>query len=144
VEPSAVDVAARALERRDRCAADLLHILNRKGVSPEEAADAVATLRERGVVDDERFASAAARSLANRGYGDRAIAFRLQREGVDREVTAEAISHLELESERAVRFVERRGHSERTARWLLARGFARDSVEHGIAAIADTPAPELG
>jgi hypothetical protein len=43
-----------------------------------------------------------------------------------------------------VRCVERRGCSDRTVRWLAARGFARDSIEHGMTAIADTVASELG
>jgi SOS response regulatory protein OraA/RecX len=144
VEPSPVDLAARALARRDRCEADLRRILERKGVSADDAADAVAALRDRGVVDDRRFAAAAARSFAGRGYGDRAIVFRLQREGVDREFALEAVAALELEADRAARCVARRGQSERTVRWLAARGFARDSIEHGLASIADTGTAELG
>ena len=144
MEQSPVDLAARALARRDRCEADLLRILERKGVSADEAADAVSTLRDRGVVDDQRFAGTAARSFANRGYGDRAIVFRLQREGVERELALDAVAELELEADRAARCVARRGASERTARWLFARGFGRDSIEHGLASIADTGAAELG
>jgi len=144
MEASPVDLAARALARRDRSEADLRRILERKGVSADEAADAVAALRDRGVVDDQRFAAAAARSLASRGYGDKAIVFRLQREGVDRELALEAVAELELEADRAARCVSRRGHSERTARWLASRGFGRDSIEHGLAAIADTGTAKLG
>ena len=144
MEPSPVDLAARALARRDRCEADLRRILERKGVSTDEAADAVAALRDRGVVDDQRFAGAAARSFAHRGYGDRAIVVRLKREGLDRELALEAVAELELEADRAVRCVARRGASERTARWLAARGFARDSIEHGLASIADMGTAELG
>ena len=144
MEPSPVDLAVRALARRDRCEADLRRILERRGVSADEAADAVDALRDRGVVDDRRFAGVAARSFASRGYGDRAIVFRLQREGVDRELALEAVAELEIEADRAARCVARRGRSERTVRWLASRGFARDSIEHALASIADTGAAELG
>jgi SOS response regulatory protein OraA/RecX len=144
MEQSPVDLAARALARRDRCEADLRRILERKGVPADDAADAVAALRDRGVVDDQRFAGAAARSFANRGFGDKAILFRLQREGVDRELALEAIAALELEADRAACCVARRGASERTARWLASRGFGRDSIEHGLASIADAGVAELG
>lgn len=144
MEASPVDLAAKALARRDRSEADLLRILQRKGVSADAAADAIAALRDRGVVDDERFAASATRVFANRGYGDKAIVFRLQREGVDRDLALEAVSQLEPEGDRAVRFAARRGHSDRTARWLAARGFGRDAIDHALAAIADEPAAELG
>jgi regulatory protein len=137
----ALDAAARALARRDRSEADVLDLLRRKGIAEEDAAEALATLRRLGAVDDDRFASAGAASLAERGYGDAAILFRLEREGVELELAARAVDALEPEQERARRLVERRGATARTARWLAARGFTRDSVE---AAIADDAAAELG
>jgi SOS response regulatory protein OraA/RecX len=137
----ALDAAARALARRDRSEAGVLEVLRRKGVSEGEAVEAVETLRRLGAVDDERFAEAGAASLVERGYGDAAIAFRLEREGVTRELAERAVSALEPENERAGRLVARRGATAKTARWLASRGFASDSVE---AAIAKGEGAELG
>jgi regulatory protein len=137
----ALDAAARALTRRDRSEAGVLEVLRRKGVAEDEAVDAVETLRRLGAVDDERFADAGATSLAERGYGDAAIAFRLDREGVSRELAERAVSALEPETERARQLVARRGATAKTARWLASRGFGPDSVE---AAIAEGEGAELG
>ena len=144
MEPSPVDLAARALARRDRSEADLRRILRRKGVSEAEASEAVASLRDAGAVDDDRFARGAAEALASRGFGDRAIVLRLQRDGVERELALEAVSALEPEPERATRLVGRRGASPRTARWLVSRGFGRDSIDVALPAIADSGGSELG
>jgi len=137
----ALDAAARALARRDRSEAGVLEVLQRKGVAEDEAVEAVETLKRLGAVDDERFAEAGAASLAERGYGDSAIAFRLEREGLSRELTERAVSALEPETERARQLIDRRGATAKTARWLASRGFARDSVE---AAIAKGEGAELG
>jgi regulatory protein len=141
---SAVDLAARALARRDRSETDLRRILAAKGVSDAEAADAVETLRRLGAVDDERFARGAARALANRGYGDEAIVLRLEREGIERTFVLAAVSELRPEAERAALLAGQRGPGARTARWLVSRGFTADSVERALATVAETDAAELG
>lgn len=140
----AVDTAVRALSRRDRSETDVRRILERKGVSAAEAAAAVDVLRRLGALDDARFAARSAESLAERGYGDAAIAARLEQEGVKRELAAEAIAALEPEHERAAALAERRNRGLRTARWLSGRGFAPDAVEVAIRRIAGTDIPELG
>jgi SOS response regulatory protein OraA/RecX len=137
----ALDAAARALTRRDRSEAGVLEVLRRKGVAEDEALEAVETLRRVGAIDDERFAVAGAASLAERGYSDAAIAFRLEREGVSGELAERAVSALEPETERARQLVARRGATPKTARWLASRGFAPDSVE---SAIAEGEGAELG
>jgi SOS response regulatory protein OraA/RecX len=137
----ALDAAARALERRDRSEAGVLEVLRRRGVAEDEAVEAVETLKRLGAVDDERFAEAGAASLAERGFGDAAIAFRLEREGVSRELAERAVSALEPETERTRQLIARRGASTKTVRWLASRGFAPDSVE---AAIAEGQGAELG
>lgn len=137
----ALDAAARALARRDRSEAGVLEALRRKGIAEDEAVEAVETLKRVGALDDERFAVAGATSLAERGFGDAAIAFRLEREGVTHELAESAIAALEPETERARRLATRRGATAKTARWLASRGFTRDSVE---AAIADNEGAELG
>jgi SOS response regulatory protein OraA/RecX len=144
VASSPLEIAVRALAHRDRSEADLLRILRRKGVSEVDAAEAVTTLRGAGAIDDDRFAYAAAEALARRGYGDEAIVFRLRRDGLDRELALDAVARLEPECDRATGVAAQRGASERTARWLTSRGFARDSIEAALAAIAETGASELG
>src|SRR5262249_57970022 len=122
-----------ALAGRDRSEAGVLEVLRRKGVPEGEAGEVVETLRRLGAVDDERFARAGAVSLADRGFGDAAIAFRLEREGVTPELAERAVAALEPETERALRLAARRGATAKPARWLASRGFSSDSVRAGIA-----------
>jgi regulatory protein len=130
----ALDAGARALARRGRSERDLRDVLERKGVGEREREEAVATLRRHGAVDDGRFAHGRASALAERGLGDAAIAFRLERDGIDPETTAPALAALEPERERARRLAERRGAGARTARWLATRGFAPESIEAAVSA----------
>ena len=144
MERSALDVATRSLARRDRSETDLRRILARKGVADDDAEAALETLRASGAVDDRRFAFGAAQTLARKGFGDRAVVFRLGREGIGRKLAEEAVAALEPEADRAATAVARRGPGERTMRWLTARCFSRDSIEHAMAAIAEEEAWELG
>jgi SOS response regulatory protein OraA/RecX len=141
---SAVDVAARALARRDRSETDVRRILARKGVSDVEAEEALERLRGLGALDDARFAAGRATGLAERGYGDAGIAARLARDGVEREHVDAAIGALAPERDRAAALVARRGVTLRTARWLAGRGFSSDSIESAVPGIAETRASELG
>ena len=126
---SALDLAARALARRDFSERGLRDRLARAGVDPEELEEALATLRETGVLDDERFAARRAQVLAGRGKGDAAIRSDLMRQRVGPEVVATALAGLEPESERAERVIARRGQSPKTARLLAGRGFGSEAVE---------------
>ena len=140
---AAVDLAARALARRDRSESDLRRILDARGVPPGEADGALATLRRIGAVDDERFAFRAAEALAERGYGDAAILVRLDREGIARELACEAVANLQPEAERAAALAVRRGTGTKTVRWLARRGFAIETIE-AVPAIAADTTTELG
>ena len=137
----ALAAGVRALARRDRSEQGLRGVLERRGVREKEREETVATLRRHGALDDGRFAVARAAALAERGLGDAAIAFRLERDGVDQEQSAAALAALEPERDRAVRLAGRRGTGARAARWLAARGFAPESIE---TAIAPSQGPELG
>jgi regulatory protein len=129
---SAVAAGTKALARYDRSEQGLRGILERKGVGEREREEAIAMLRRHGALDDERFAEARATALAERGFGDTAIAFKLEQDGVEPECSAAALAALEPERERALRLAARRGASARTARWLAARGFAPESVEAAL------------
>src|SRR6185437_230343 len=80
----ALTVGARVLSRRDHSEQAVRAALERKGVREPEREEALATLRRHGALDDARFAHARAGALAERGLGDSAIAFRLERDGIDR------------------------------------------------------------
>ena len=98
-----------------------------------DADDALEELLRVGLLDDGRFAGERARVLAERGKGDAAIRFDLERAGVEAADVEEAMTALEPESERAARVVDRRGASPATARLLASRGFDEALVEALVA-----------
>jgi regulatory protein len=138
---AALDLGVRALSRRDRSERALKTLLERKDVPAKERERTIETLRRHGALDDERFAHDRAAALAERGFGDEAIGFRLEQDGIDAETRALALAALEPEHDRAVRLVARRGATAKTARWLAGRGFTADSVEAVVPAVAETGAP---
>jgi SOS response regulatory protein OraA/RecX len=134
-QAEALAVAGRSLRVRDMSTRRLLERLDRASVSPAARDEAVSTLTRAGVVDDARFASARARALAERGYGDSAIAADLERQGVPRELWPSAVAELQPESERAARVVQRRGRGVNTARFLAARGFGEEALEAALGGV---------
>jgi SOS response regulatory protein OraA/RecX len=130
---SALAVATRALARRDFSERGLRERLQRAGISPAEAEEAVAALLRAGLVNDGRFALSRAQSLAERGKGDAAIRNDLQQQGLALDEIEPALASLEPERERAERVIARRGGGPATARLLAGRGFAEDAVEAAVA-----------
>ena len=126
--PEPLEVATRALARRDYSERELRDRLTRAGVEVAEAEKTLAALRERGLLDDSRFAAQRAAVLAERGRGDAAIRFELERQGVSAEVIDEAVASVEPERDRAERIVSRRGAGAKTARLLAQRGFDPELV----------------
>lgn len=131
----ALDVAARAIERRDRSARTLRERLGAAGVRPDDAERAIERLRQAGVVDDSRLARRRAAALAERGLGDEAIAARLAAEGIDVDARRAALSALEPEERRAVEIARlEAGRPPRTVAARLARrGFGEEAVETALA-----------
>jgi len=127
--PDPVDLAARALRHRDRSSRQLDQRLARAGIADDARADALERLERIGYVDDTRFASRRAETLAARGYGDEAIRAALETEGVAAELAAEAVAGLDPEPDRARELVARLGASPRTFAGLLRKGFSEDAVE---------------
>ena len=132
----ALTASASALRHRDLSTRRLEQRLERRAVSPAERARAVETLTRTSLLDDGRFARGRARALAARGYGDAAIRFDLERQGVRPEVAAAALAELEPERERAVRLAASAGGAVRAARLLTRRGFGEDAIE-AVAGIAE-------
>jgi regulatory protein len=133
-EREPVELAARALQHRDRSRRELDDRLARAGVGDSERAEALDTLERVGYVDDARFAATRAGSLAGRGYGDEAIRHDLAGHGVEGEAADAAIGGLEPEADRARALVARLGRSAKTARQLAAKGFCEESLEAALGA----------
>jgi len=139
-EQDPLEVAVRALRRRDLTAAALATRLEQAGVAAAEREEALETLERVGYVDDARFAALRAQTLAARDWGDAAIVADLERQGVDAETAVEAVGALEPERERARRVVDKRGRSARTAGYLARKGFGEDVLE----AVVDTAVADEG
>lgn len=131
-EPDPIEIAARALQHRDRSRRDLEKRLTRAGVDEDRRNDALETLERVGYVDDERFAGARAGALADRGYGDEFIRHDLAEHGIGAEAVAEAIAGLTPEPERATALVERLGRSPKTGAHLSRKGFGQDALEAAL------------
>jgi SOS response regulatory protein OraA/RecX len=136
----ALGVAMRALRHRDQSRRRLEERLSRRGMRAEAQEDALAALEQAGLVDDGRVASARAEALAARGYGDAAIRFKLEGEGLAAELVAEALAGLESEAVRAGKLLDRRGRGPASVRWLAHRGFDAGTLED-LAGFADEAWP---
>jgi regulatory protein len=132
----ALGVAVRALRYRDQSRRRLDERLARRGTRSDARADALEALERAGLVDDARVAAARASALAERGYGDAAIRFALEAEGVAEEHVLDALAGLEPEVERARALLAARGESGKTVRWLAAKGFDATTLED-VAGFAD-------
>ena len=125
----ATELALRALRHRNRSRLELSQRLQRAGISPDEREAVERRLAEAGLVSDDRYAEERARSLAQRGMGDRLIRQDLRRQGVEHESVERAMAQLEPEDERALRIFERRGGEGRALRYLAGKGFSPETLE---------------
>jgi len=130
--------AARALRPRDRSRHALDERLASAGVPARARDEALGTLERAGLVDDGRVAAQQADALAGRGFGDAAIRYALERDGLDPEHVEAALAALDPERDRARALVERRGADARTARWLAGKGFDAASIEDVLGGFAET------
>lgn len=130
---TALEAATKALARRDRSAASLAEYLERKGAAPDDARLAVERLREAGYVDDSRYAAERAAVLADRGFGDEAVRFELERDGVARDQIAAALLALEPERDRALTAIRQARSPFAAIRRLAAKGFSADALEAALA-----------
>lgn len=128
----ALGVAVRALRHRDLSRRRLEERLSRRGLRATAQGDALEALERAGLVDDARVASARALALAERGYGDAAIRFALEGEGLALELVEEALAGLDPEAGRARKLLDRRGGGSRSLRWLAARGFDAATLEEMV------------
>jgi len=125
----ALAVALRALRYRDQSRRRLEQRLARRGVRAEARNGALEALEWTGLVDDGRVAAARAHALAERGYGDGAIRFALEAEGLGAADVEAALAGLAPETERARALLEQRGCSAKSLRWLAGKGFDATALE---------------
>jgi SOS response regulatory protein OraA/RecX len=131
-ERDPIDLAALALQHRDRSRREVERRLAAAGIDEEARTDALDTLERVGYVDDGRFATTRATALASRGYGDEWIRHDLGEHGVAPEAVAAAIGALVPEAERAAALVERLGRSAKTGARLARKGFGEDALEAAL------------
>jgi len=139
----ALALAARALEQRDLSRGRLDARLTGARLTAAEREQALETLERSGLVDDARLARARAEALAERGWGDAAIAARLESEGVGPELAREAITDLADEAERVCVFVERGADRRKTTSFLVRRGFDEDAIEAALGWLDEDDRPGL-
>jgi regulatory protein len=131
-DPDPIEIAARALQHRDRSRREVEQRLAKAGIDEDRRTDALDTLERVGYVDDTRFAGARAEALADRGYGDEWIRHDLGEHGVAPERVAQAIAALTPEAERAAGLVERLGRTRKTRAHLARKGFGEDALESAL------------
>jgi regulatory protein len=143
----ALDLAYKALGRRERTMAELRSLLERKRVEPSTIDAAVAELSAAGLLDDARFAQRFAddkRTLERWGVGR--IERELQRRGVEPELVAAAVAEqdrggeletaLELLAERVPRAPANDRERDRVWRLLVRRGYEPELAYEAIRAHA--------
>jgi SOS response regulatory protein OraA/RecX len=136
----ALSVAVRALARGDLSRSRLEGLLERGRVRPAAARQALETLEQMGLMDDGRAAETRAVALADRGWGDAAIAAKLEGEGFAGEAVRAALAGVVPESERAARVAATERDLRRAYGVLARRGFREETIEEALgSSTADLP-----
>jgi len=125
----ALNKATRMLARRPLSRALLEERLEKKGVAPVALGEAVEALEQAQYLNDRSYALERAGSLAERGYGDRAVRYILEQERVGSELIEEALDTLEPELERARTIARSIADRKRLLGCLVRRGFDSDTIE---------------
>jgi SOS response regulatory protein OraA/RecX len=150
------NLALRRLNTREYSAGELKAYLGRKKVDPETAELVISELKERGMINDERYARIVTRSQYLRGKGPGYIQNKLRTKGIslNRGKVSEIISDVgdvsELETARRV--VESRypnakadrKEAQRAYQGLMRRGFSFDIARKAIFEAAQVIPPEEG
>jgi regulatory protein len=140
----ALALAGRALARRDLSRRRLAERLQRAGVSAEPRQGALAALAKVGAVDDARVAKRRAASLAERGWGNAAIAHRLQGEGLGDEEIDRALAEIAPELERAAGLAKPLRDQRKAWTLLARRGFDPETIEAVLGALDEPQGGGLG
>jgi regulatory protein len=127
--------AGRALAQRPLSRRQVSERLRRRGVAPRVEQETLGTLAAAGLVDDARLARARAAALADRGWGDLAVAARLRREGLEEGEVRAALANLPPEAERAAALVADLADRRKAWSLLARRGFSPDASEGALGAL---------
>ena len=141
----AIDLAYKAVSRRDLTVAELRAALERKHVPPEAIDEAVAELEQTGFLDDARYARQFAEDKRElERWGSERIASDLRRRGVDPQLIDAAVSTHSRDSELRTALLllaQRHPHApsddrERERAWsmLVRRGYTPEIAYDAIRA----------
>jgi regulatory protein len=139
----AIEAALRLLAVGPRSERDLRDRLRRKGFGREAVDHAITRMRDLGYLDDAAFARSFVEARqASTPRSRRALAFELDRRGIDRELVATAVAELSDEDAaydaaqrrlRALRGLDQVAFTRRLGTFLASRGFsygvARTTIE---------------
>lgn len=87
----ALNYALRLLDRRDYTKKQLEDKLNSRGVAERDIIEVINYLKEKGYVDDERYARNYVYFRLKRGYGKKRIRFELLNKGIDEAIIDKAL-----------------------------------------------------
>lgn len=147
---SAFDAAAKYLSLSPRSEKEVRDRLYKKGYHKAEVEDAIARAKEYGYIDDVRYVADFAEYYGAK-LGRKKLEYKLVTEkGIPREIAlngiADAVSE-EEEREKAVSVAMKYAASKRITErkdlgkvgaYLWQRGFARDTIDHALDAVAES------
>ncbi len=135
---STIEQAVVLLARREHSAAELRQKLQQAGHETDKIHDALTTLQQNGLQDDQRFAEAYIRSRLLRGYGELRIRQELKQKGVADDLANLSIQQAEIDWFALAAEVRRKRFGEqcpddfkdraRQMRFLQYRGFTHDQI----------------
>ncbi len=127
------------LSYRPMSCKELQDKLSQKGESPEDAAAAVDWLRERGFLDDGRYAGQVVRHYAGKGYGEGRIRQELYRRGIPRELWDDAFAEMPQADDKLDRFLSARlqdpsdrAQVKKVSAALLRRGYSWEEIRAAL------------
>lgn len=132
--------AAQLASGRMMSRKELADKLNRKGIAPDTAEEAVEWLTSLGAVDDAAYAGVIARHYAASGYGPGRVRQELQKRGVPRELWDDALAQLPDSTDAIDRFLRRklggrtpdRPALKKLSDALLRRGFSWSDIRPAL------------
>lgn len=141
----ALKTAANVLQYRQRSAQALYDRLLEKELLPEDAAYAVARLKELGFLNDEEYARLWVRELSQRGYGPGHIRQALREKKLEPETIDFAMADYQVDPERLRRYVESKLHGKmpdrkalkRVSDGLFRRGFGWEDIRRALREYTD-------
>lgn len=131
----ALATAGRALAQRPLSRREVSERLRGRGVAPLVEQETLVTLATAGLLDDARLAKARAAALADRGWGDLAIATRLRRAGLEEAQVRAALANLPPEAGRAAARVGDVADRRKAWSLLARRGFSPDAIEGALGSL---------